>query len=321
MKKFIRLTAILITGLIVIGAIGMTFTSFGAEKQVKVTVDGKAVTFKDAQPYIDANQRTLVPIAFIAQALGANVVWDADNFKVIIDKGEDIIVLKIGSNKVDVNGNTVTIDTAAALKDSRTFVPLAFISECLGANVQWEAATWTVIITTAGNIPPVVELPEGEVDIKDYVSSEPFDDGRYNLDYWKTKFKFQEVELGNMPNKIKEIRPMSNLANIPNYIVDMGIVVVTEENSTTAMGIIDVEGRYFDLTKTGNKQCSEDFFISKEVEYIVQYVDDNSSNKKAYIAKLSPTIKTGFSGTGEKDNTERKTDSPRAWEKIQATIK
>jgi hypothetical protein len=57
---------------------------------IKVYVDGRKVSFPDQQPFIDENDRTLVPIRFIAEEMGATVEWHADNRMVIIeyDKGQ-----------------------------------------------------------------------------------------------------------------------------------------------------------------------------------------------------------------------------------------
>jgi len=113
---------------------------------VSVLVNGKEVHFPDQVPYINQDSRTMVPVRFISESLGAKVSWDNDNRMVIIEKGEDIIKLKIGENKADVNGKTVSFDTSAVLQNDRTMVPVRFISEALGAKVGWNQENKTVEI-------------------------------------------------------------------------------------------------------------------------------------------------------------------------------
>ena len=59
---------------------------------------------------------------------------------------ESLVKLEIGSDKATVNGETKELDVPAFVKDGRTFLPIRFISEALGANVDWDAATKTVTI-------------------------------------------------------------------------------------------------------------------------------------------------------------------------------
>ena len=64
-----------------------------------VYVDGKRVNFHDQQPFIDENNRTLVPIRFIAEELGADVGWEPDTRTVTIEDKNVFIELAIGENR------------------------------------------------------------------------------------------------------------------------------------------------------------------------------------------------------------------------------
>jgi len=112
---------------------------------VVVIVNGNVVNFPDQQPYIDKNNRTMVPIRFVAEALGAQVHYS--NGIVSIERGGVYIRMKIGENKATVNGVVKTFDTKSVLtKKYRTMVPLRFISETLGAKVSWDQETYTVSV-------------------------------------------------------------------------------------------------------------------------------------------------------------------------------
>lgn len=135
---FVIIVAMLLTGTVCVFADGA----------VRVKVDGKIVEFPDVQPFIDESNRTQVPVRFVSEALGAKVTWDGKLRVVTIKKDTDTIVLRIGENRAVKNQTEYTLDTKAIIKFDRTFVPLRFVSEVLGANVKWIAATKTVEITT-----------------------------------------------------------------------------------------------------------------------------------------------------------------------------
>jgi len=116
--------------------------------KTEATVDGAPYTL-EAAPRIDPGAgRTLVPLRFVGEALGAQVVWDAKTRQVTITEEGKVIVLTLGSAEVQVNGVKQTIDCApATLPPGRTFVPLRFVSEALGAKVDYEAGSGQVLIT------------------------------------------------------------------------------------------------------------------------------------------------------------------------------
>jgi len=110
-------------------------------------IDGSPYTL-DAVPQIDsATSRTLVPIRFVSEALGADVEWIKETNQVKIVEDSKEIILTIGSTSVIVYGNQNTIDCApVVMAPGRTFVPLRFISETLGAEVDYEDTTKQIVI-------------------------------------------------------------------------------------------------------------------------------------------------------------------------------
>jgi hypothetical protein len=120
---------------------------------VDVFVNHKQVRF-DAAPFI-AENRTLVPVRGVFEAMGAQVHWDAEQQMVSVQQGDLTINLKIGSKEVTVNKDTYELDVPAVIVQDRTFIPLRFIAEQLQYDVSWNGDTRTVYITsasgTAGN--------------------------------------------------------------------------------------------------------------------------------------------------------------------------
>lgn len=94
----------------------------------------------DAAPEIK-NDRTYLPIRHVVEALGGEVTWSSTNASTVqISKDNIYIVLNIGSKYAYVNGVTYTLDDAPYTKNDRTYMPVRFISEHLGAIVDWSAS-------------------------------------------------------------------------------------------------------------------------------------------------------------------------------------
>lgn len=116
-------------------------------QKANVTIDGNPL---NADAYI-VNSRTMVPLRAIFEAMGATIEWDAATFTVTAKKGTKVIKLTVGAPTASVDGKEVVLAMPAVLINSRTFVPLRFVSDALGANVSWDPPTWTAQITTGGN--------------------------------------------------------------------------------------------------------------------------------------------------------------------------
>ncbi len=138
-----------------------------AQGTVRVFVDGDQVVFD--QPPVVVGGRVLVPLRGIFEKMGATVVWVASTRTVRAQRGTTSVELQIGSRNALVNGQTVTLDVPAQIVGGRTLVPLRFISESLGATVDYNAATRTVQITTAGGGPP--PPPSGQSTIKGVITA------------------------------------------------------------------------------------------------------------------------------------------------------
>ena len=101
--------------------------------------------YNNVKPRIE-NNRTLVPIRAVTESLGAEVEWDEETQTITISKGENIVVLQIGSTTVTVNGTEQECEVAPKIEKDRTLVPLRIISEALKENVEWDENSKTVII-------------------------------------------------------------------------------------------------------------------------------------------------------------------------------
>jgi hypothetical protein len=108
-----------------------------AAEPMRIVIDHRPLFLApEEQPFIQ-NDRTLIPFRALLERLGARVDWDGPTGTVRATKGETVIQLTIDAPVAYVNGKAVQLDQPATLVGDRTFVPLRFVSEALGAHVTW----------------------------------------------------------------------------------------------------------------------------------------------------------------------------------------
>lgn len=99
--------------------------------------------------YIE-DDRTYVPIRFVAERLGAVVGWENNTRTVTVAKNGHTVRMAIGSLTYTLDGVQRTMDAPAELVSSRTMVPIRFVTEALGYQVVWDAARGLVVIVPLG---------------------------------------------------------------------------------------------------------------------------------------------------------------------------
>ena len=117
-----------------------------AERPITVKINDTAVTFD--QPPIIYNDRTLVPLRAIFEALGATVTWDGETQTVTAEKGGTTIKLTIGEYGFYKNGSAISLDVPGMIVNDRTLVPVRAVSEAFDCTVDWDGDTQTVTIQT-----------------------------------------------------------------------------------------------------------------------------------------------------------------------------
>ena len=117
--------------------------------EVSVFLDGNKIKFEEQSPVI-VEERTLVPLRAIFEALDAEVQWDDTTKTVTATRGEDTIKLTIGDTKLYKNGQPIyELDVPAQIMgDGFTMVPARAISESFGCTVDWIGELRAVVITT-----------------------------------------------------------------------------------------------------------------------------------------------------------------------------
>ena len=114
--------------------------------EISVTLDGVKVNFD--QPPIIVDDRPLVPLRAIFEALGATVDWNPENRTVTSVKEDTTVSLTIGIAELYKNGAVIAIDVPPQIVGDRTLVPVRAIAESFNLLVDWDAPTRTVVIKT-----------------------------------------------------------------------------------------------------------------------------------------------------------------------------
>lgn len=139
----------------------------------KLLLDGKTLE-PDVDPVV-LQGYTMVPISFITKELGVDIQYSAATKSVTIHNDSTTITLLIDNKTATVNDEQLELDAPVKLVKGRTMVPLRFVGERLGLNVQWEQQTSTVIMTRIVVQAPVEEpqQPAQEVDAAATVGARP----------------------------------------------------------------------------------------------------------------------------------------------------
>lgn len=200
MKKILTIILCLF---LVFGFLSFNYQEASQERDITININGIQKSFNQ-QPVI-INGLTIVPVRAISEALGATVSWEKSTQMVTVVKDDITISLQIGNAFAYVNQQEYFLSTSTQLSNDTAMVPLRFVSEALGANVEWDSETYTIDITTDevdAAIPDKLEQTEASNTAKEFESFQIF----YLFDENKnTITHMTEDEFVNKFDKMSEI--------------------------------------------------------------------------------------------------------------------
>lgn len=152
-KSFLRRFGAFLFGVLAAAVLGLSGPS---PAHAAVTIQVESAPISSPVPPIIVNGRTLVPIRFVAVAMGAEVEWNGTERLVTVRKDGDTLHIWLDSRTALVNQKAVLLDVPAMLVEGRTMVPIRFIAESLGYAVSWDADSATVNLTRDTPNPPAI---------------------------------------------------------------------------------------------------------------------------------------------------------------------
>ena len=126
----------------------------GGEQILTLKINSKTALLNDRKVNMTMgeavinNSRTMVPLRFIMEIMGADVLWDGENKKIDITYGDKKIEFTVGSSEYSVNGEVKTLDAPPYILNDRTMVPLRVFSEAVEKKVHWDDRGVVVISGT-----------------------------------------------------------------------------------------------------------------------------------------------------------------------------
>ncbi|MBN7771996.1 stalk domain-containing protein [Clostridium aminobutyricum] len=123
---------------------------YGAEKQLSLTIDGKAVTFDDSTgyPYITESGRTMLPLRVCLASIGCEVNWNQEKQTVIARKDHVQVQIPVGESFFFKDQTILATDTPAVLKNGRTYLPLRAVLSAYGYDVNWDNQTFSISVVS-----------------------------------------------------------------------------------------------------------------------------------------------------------------------------
>lgn len=161
-KLFIFFLAFALTALSSTGCSAQNIQENTEDIKIILTINKPTMIVNDEERSIDndgtvpiiVNDRTLLPVRAVVETMGGKVEWNGDSRTVTLTKNEDTIELTIDSEIALLNGEEKYLDTAPTIINDRTMLPIRFIAESFGFNVEWYEQTQEITISQSSSDEP-----------------------------------------------------------------------------------------------------------------------------------------------------------------------
>ncbi len=198
-------------------------------------VNGETVPIDEADssvvPMIK-NDRTLVPMRFVSESLGAQVDYESTERRVDISLDADKVSVVIGSDIMKVNGDEIKLDASAFIQSDRTFVPLRAISEAFGKKVFYDTRGIIIISDTEIDADANKDALDDLAKTFKEMQNAGWTDGIREVDtehyFYGEADNYRDFlhgvirpDEGTMEMTFNPVRPMSGIGN--NYEFAMGV--------------------------------------------------------------------------------------------------
>jgi len=241
--------------------------------EVSVAVNGTPINFTDEKPYI-FEDRALIPVRFISEALGAQVKWNGP--RIGIETKDKLIVLIVGSQNATVNSSPISLDIPPAISGGRVMVPLRFVSQVLGAEVKWREPDSSK--QAENNIVPKTWRVASETTYPPFEFSQDGQYAGYDMDIIRAIGELEGYDVSVISMGFDGLIPalrngqadcaISAMSISPyrRQVVDAsepyftdGLVVVVHKDNTNIAGLEDLKGKQLgaQMGTTGLEACND----------------------------------------------------------------
>lgn len=273
MKEVWKRFTFVLTLLLLLCSIGPTTAMARERASVSLWINGSYME-PDVPPFIEYD-RTYVPMRFISEALGYGVDWLDETREVMVrGQGRDIL-LQIGEPIATINGTAYPLDAPPMIVEDRTFVPLRFIAESLGYEVDWDPDGRTAVIGS-GYVPAgypdypsdtqpglISEDLTGEYYLYDYLGYDFAGDYRYYDVYSKIYIELQSPDYYKIIRTDEEVNGLGGFTTVSYaaYYPQGGYLEISEGQTTASYGIFS--GFYHYATEGGYNASTDEITIGE----------------------------------------------------------
>ncbi|MBS1700101.1 MAG: copper amine oxidase N-terminal domain-containing protein [Armatimonadetes bacterium] len=130
------------------------FAAISQADPITIRIDGQLVQFTDAKPHMMGDQ-IMVPIRDVIEQAGGDVGWNSVDKTVTAQKGDTNLEIQVPTEEATVNGMEESIDGPVHIQDGRTMVPIRFLADSLGADIQYDGDLNVVNVLMTDSTPTV----------------------------------------------------------------------------------------------------------------------------------------------------------------------
>lgn len=179
-------------------------------------------------PYVDENNRMMIPLRAVSELLGAEVTYDSESKQASISLESVSLSLAVSSKTIVANGKTIIMDTIPTLYDNSMFIPVGYLIKALEISADWDK------VNRVFSIEDDRFLPHSHSSVSHYATLDPL------LDYVADNNAFRPLDIRleydpayNGPTKV-----VIDAKNISGEVVsegreDVNVVVLYEESRST----------------------------------------------------------------------------------------
>lgn len=244
---------------------------------ITVTVNGENLTF-DSEPIIQ-NDRLLVPMRAIFEALGADVSWNDSSKTASAVLGKTGLEITVGANELYKNGSKIVLDAPAVIAKDRTLVPIRAVSEGLGADVDWVSATKTVVITMKEKIYGFGEI--GSSDLEKFKADNSARTAFESVDLPGEVAKYSGDFADDIKNKPENVKKYIN--DVWNHCQAEALLKIMDESSAEYQIGENIAEQLSEIIAEASKNAEAQLEISIKDDFLIISFKDDSKDFAKYI--------------------------------------